>query len=62
VRDARAIADHLAIPLDQQRLERELLVSSPSEERREASGTPQPASGGLGGTAMEEVRGLSASS
>jgi malate dehydrogenase (quinone) len=62
VRDARAIADHLAIPLDQQRLERELLVSSPSEERREASGTPQPAPGGLGGTAMEEVRGLSASS
>jgi malate dehydrogenase (quinone) len=62
VRDARAIADHLAVPLDERRLERELLVSSSSEQRREASGNPQPASGGLGGTAMEEVRGLSASS
>jgi malate dehydrogenase (quinone) len=62
VRDAQTLADHLAIPLDQRRLERELLGGSPSEEGRQASGTLQSASDGPGGMAMEEARGLSASS
>jgi malate dehydrogenase (quinone) len=47
-RDARALADHLAIPLDQARLERELLAGSATDDP---------------GTApMLEARGLSASS
>ncbi|MFN9622706.1 MAG: FAD-dependent oxidoreductase [Cyanobacteriota bacterium] len=47
-RDARALADHLAIPLDQARLERELFPESPSEDPAQA--------------ALLEASGLSASS
>jgi malate dehydrogenase (quinone) len=47
-RDARALADHLAIPLDQARLERELFAESPSDDP--------------GTVPMLEARGLSASS
>jgi malate dehydrogenase (quinone) len=60
LRDARAIADHLAIPLDQLRLERDLLVCSATEERRGA--TAQAASDGPGEAPMEEASGLPANS
>ncbi|MFN9546503.1 MAG: FAD-dependent oxidoreductase [Cyanobacteriota bacterium] len=61
LRDAQAIADHLGIHLDQERLERELLVRSELRDQRQATSAPQPATP-LPGPPREDPRGLSASS
>jgi malate dehydrogenase (quinone) len=61
LRDAQVIAAHLASPLDQRRLERELLPPTP-EQRGEDIRLSQLASEGASGAPLEEARGFSASS